>query len=44
MKYERPDLEELEFKVEGSFLSANTSPVDKKDETDNGDSDENYWD
>lgn len=31
MKYEKPDLEELELMIEGSFLSANTESGGKDD-------------
>ncbi len=31
MKYEKPDLEELELMIEGPFLLANTEPIDKDD-------------
>lgn len=35
MKYEKPDLEELELELEGSFLNTNSIGVGKEDnETD----------
>lgn len=47
MKYERPDLEELELELEGSFLEPKTDTTDKE-ETPGGGGDgeeggEDYW-
>lgn len=34
MKYEKPDLEELELILEGSFLESNSEYINKGDEDD----------
>lgn len=42
MKYEKPDLEELELIIEGSFLTSKSESVDKDDN--NPGTDESEWD
>ena len=40
MKYEKPELEELELELEGSFLDSNSVGIDKDDQETDGD----IWD
>lgn len=43
MKYEKPDLKELELELEGSFLGENSIGMDKGDDTDT-DFGKDLWD
>lgn len=39
MKYEKPNLEEIELELEGSFLEGRSTHVDKEPGEDTGDTD-----